>query len=172
MTYEQEDYKGYIIKIEHDDDVDSPNDWGNTDLFLTACHSQFDVRVDGFNHPSIDMKKVNRKYHVFPLIAYIHSGVALSLSSEGYPFNCPWDAGQVGYVFAEKKSWKDKGKAKEAAQSLLETWNEYLSGSVWGFIIEDEDGEHIDSCWGFYGDPDGHVLEAAKESVDSLAEVG
>lgn len=165
-----QEYKGYTIRIEQDTDIESPDSWGNTDLFLTACHSRhFEVRVEGFHPQNDDFGKISKQYHIFPLYAYIHSGTSLSLSNTHYPFNCQWDAGQVGYVFAEKKGWKDATKAKEAAQSLIETWNNYLSGNVWGFVIEDKEGEHVDSCWGFYGDADGYVLEKAKESVDSLS---
>lgn len=26
-----------------------------------------------------------------------------------------------------------------------------MNGDVWGYIIEDKDGEQVESCWGFYG---------------------
>ena len=31
---------------------------------------------------------------------------------------------------------KPEDKAKEYAEGLMETWNQYLSGDVWGFIVE------------------------------------
>jgi hypothetical protein len=34
---------------------------------------------------------------IFPVYAYIHSGIALS-TSRGYPFDCPWDSGQLGFA--------------------------------------------------------------------------
>lgn len=165
MTYLQEDYRGLIIKIEHDEINESPDDWGNTDLFLTANHRQFWVSREGFNPQDINMEKVTKKYMVFPLIAYIHSGVALSRSRDGYPFNDSWDSCQVGFIFVEKKSFPQKNYG-EAADSLLEEWNTYLSGNVWGYVIEDEDGDHIDSCWGFYGDPE-DCMKEAKQAADA-----
>jgi hypothetical protein len=30
----------------------------------------------------------------------------------------------------------------------------WAQGDCWGFVIEDENGEHLDSCWGFIGDTD------------------
>ena len=33
-------------------------------------------------------------YLAFPVYAYIHSGVALSIN----PFSCPWDSGQIGFA--------------------------------------------------------------------------
>lgn len=50
-------------------------------------------------------------------------------------------------------------------------------GNVYGFIIEsadsdgDPDSDSLDSCWGFYGDPDESGLaEAAAESLAHIRE--
>jgi len=32
-----------------------------------------------------------------------------------------------------------------------EEYDQYLRCEVYGYIIEDEDGNHVDSCWGYYG---------------------
>jgi len=28
---------------------------------------------------------------------------------------------------------------------------QYLTGDVWGYVIEDSEGNEHESCWGFYG---------------------
>ena len=93
-------------------------------------------------------------YEVFPLQAYIHGGVALSLGS----FPCPWDSGHVGWVLVKESDHRDDfgehGEARRRrAEALVEAWNQYLSGDVWGYVIADGDGEEVEhgSCWGFYG---------------------
>jgi hypothetical protein len=43
-------------------------------------------------------------------------------------------------------------KAEEILISEVETYDQYLRGNVYGFILETNDGKHIDSCYGFYGD--------------------
>jgi len=47
---------------------------------------------------------------------------------------------------------------REKAQALIEaevaTYDSYLRGDCWGFAIEDQNGETLDSCWGFLGDSD------------------
>lgn len=48
---------------------------------------------------------------------------------------------------------------EKCAEGLVEQWNQYLSGDVWGYEIEDPDGVHVDSCCGFYG------LEYCKEEA-------
>jgi len=105
---------------------------------------------------------------VFPLAAYIHSGVHLSVGS--CSVGCRWDSGQVGWVFVkEENGWGERdGKPithEQIAQWLVDGWNQYLSGDVWCFVIEDSDGEVLDSCGGIYGMED--ALEAAKN--DSMA---
>lgn len=53
-----------------------------------------------------------------------------------------------------------------AERTIFENWS---SGGVVGYsIIDDETGEEIDSCWGFYDDDCGDTcLEAAREAAES-----
>ena len=36
-------------------------------------------------------------------------------------------------------------------QAEVEDYSNYINGSVYGYVLEDNDGEELDSCWGFYG---------------------
>lgn len=44
-----------------------------------------------------------------------------------------------------------KGKIIQALRSEVKTYDLYLRGEVFGYVIEDQQGNHIDSCWGFFG---------------------
>jgi hypothetical protein len=111
-----------------------------------------------------EAKDYLKKYHVFPLSAYIHSGVRLYLGTHKV---CQWDSCQVGLVFASKSEWKTKVKALKVVEGLIETWNDYLSGQVYGFIVENAEGKHIDSCYGFYGDEGmKYAIAEAKSIID------
>ena len=96
-----------------------------------------------------------KEYHIFGLEAYIHSGVALALSHEGNFCDRQWDVSQLGLVFVSKKYYRTNKKARKAALSLIENWNAYLSGDVYGCVREkyDKDKKQIseDSCGGFSG---------------------
>jgi len=99
-------------------------------------------------------KELQKDGWVFPLRSYIHSGVALAVGSGpmGYPFDCPWDSGQIGVVLVKKdRGFRTKKKAEKAAEQHVETWNQYLSGDVYGYMVKDKEGNELDSCWGFYG---------------------
>jgi len=160
-----EDRNGYTIKIVPDEFYsETPNDWGDTEVFLVAFHRDFTVNVDGFDIETVRAvankgkyddgskceraKEILHDYHVFGLEAYIHSGVSLSLSYEGQYPDRKWDVSQLGLVFVSKKTTRVHKKARELALGLLKTWNAILEGSVYGYIVE-RDGEQLDSCWGF-----------------------
>lgn len=139
---------GYKVSIYQDPDAQSPEDWDCEDIFLITTHNRyFDVQRAGFDMDSVRDGEYEKDFHAFPLIAYVHGSVALSLGRE-YPFNCQWDSGQIGYVLINKGA--EFPDAAKAAQVLVEEWNQYLSGDVYGYVIE-HNGEHVDSCWGFYG---------------------
>ena len=137
-------------KIEQDTDTVSPEDWGDEKLFLIGRHRDFTVDAPIELGTNEDQWAVDG-YTRLALYAYIHSGVALSLGRE-YPFNCQWDSCQVGFIYVST----DPGEfgdttPEQVAKGYVETWNQYLSGDVWGYTVEDAAGEHVDSCWGFYG---------------------
>jgi hypothetical protein len=159
-------------RIEQDDNPESPAKWEDENLFLVANHSQFYVPAPGEKavpqHAKEVVDKWKKTHWVFPVEAYIHSGVSLALAGEGSFPDRQWDVSQIGFVFVSKLEWRLSKSARKCAVSYLETWNTYLSGDVWGFIIEDEDGNEIHSCWGFYGKE--HCEEEAKASFASYSE--
>ncbi len=115
----------------------------------------------------MNVKDALKKYHVFGLEAYIHSGVVLALSREGNFPDRQWDVSQLGAVFVAKSEWPTSAKARKMALSFIETWNEYLSGDVYGIVKEtyNEAKEQldVDHCWGFYGHK--YALEALKTEI-------
>ena len=219
------EYKGYKIRILIDDDPESPNEWGDDSTFLVYDHRQFDVRRAGFAPEDIfdylSIKKALTKentfqdkeeleddlkgyfdyeseYWIFPVDAYIHSGVHISLANtKDYP-DRRWDVSTTGYILASKEDWTEVEDAYKAAEFLVEEWNQYLSGEVYGFIIEkpnttysiskdkferlkfendlatlesefdiEDEWEQIDSCWGYYGEPEtSGLLDEAKAVIN------
>lgn len=162
--------EGLTLTISYDHDSDGPSDWGDDGLFLIANHREFYVlppgvkREDGFPDAEDMIAKYKKTHHIYGLEAYIHSGVVLALSGEGNFCDRRWDVSQLGLVFASKKEWRLKVKARKAAEGLINTWNQWLGGDVYHFSIEDADGDHIDSCGGFYGIE--HVREDANASLE------
>jgi hypothetical protein len=51
-----------------------------------------------------------------------------------------------GYTMRKALYW-----ARHCAQGEIKTWLDYCNGEVYGYIVKDNDGEVLDSVWGFYG---------------------
>jgi hypothetical protein len=95
---------------------------------------------------------------ILPLYLYDHSGITMRTHS----FNDRWDSGQVGYIYATRKdildNWGGKKLTKELRQKAhdllvaeVQDYDDYLTGNVYGYVLEDEAGDEIDSCWGYAG---------------------
>jgi hypothetical protein len=126
---------------------------------------------------------IDKKYFIKNLFLYDHSEISISTRSFiGRAQHAQWDSGQVGYIYVSKadvkKEWKVTKISKKLADTInknlegeVETYDSYLRGDVYGFKISvnEEDGEELDSCWGFIGDYDGHILQEAKSRADCLA---
>lgn len=85
---------------------------------------------------------------VFPVNAYIHGGVTVSLGSfkgcvpEGH---ARFDSGVCGVLLLAP------GKPYDWAKGIIEAADDWLQGNVYGWEIVDEEGDVKDSCWGYYG---------------------
>lgn len=98
---------------------------------------------------------------ILPLYFYDHSIQSISTGSfVGRAQHAEWDSGQVGYVYADRGMIeKDFGavtpdtveKARKLLDAETECYDKYIRGESYGFRLY-EDGEEIDSCWGFLGD--------------------
>jgi hypothetical protein len=134
----------------------------DNDLFLVNYHRDFDVRKDDI----IGMEQVRDYYRgnpedmpegywFFKLSMLSHSGVTLALNNSLDQYYMGWDTSHVGLVCVSKNEWPEEDKAFKAAESLVEQWNQYLHGEVFGIVKEtynkDKEQIHCESVWGFYG---------------------
>jgi len=179
-TIETVEYKGYHINIEHDFDPQNPRtEWDNI-MNMLCFHSRYNLgdttdlksdMFDGWDEVEKHLIEEEGAVLIRPLYLYDHSGITISMSE----FSCSWDSGCIGFIYLTKEKmqsvlgWKRltekrKAKAIEYMKGEVETYDDYLTGEVYGFNIEETD----DSCWGFYGydhDKSG-LLEHAQNSID------
>jgi hypothetical protein len=111
-----------------------------------------------------------------PLYLYDHGGITMS-TSRGYPFNDRWDAGQVGFVFMTRAQILTefapsgpkrltshlRARAEALMRAEVATYDQFLTGDVFGYVVENDAGEHLDSCWAYFG------REACIEEARSVA---
>ena len=192
------DGDGTYLLIYQDKDPINPRKWDN--LGTMVCwhrrHTLGDPHKYENNQQFMDATFKIPKV-IKPLYIYDHSGIVLGFNQSVYPFNDPWDAGQVGWVYATHQDIrKDQGckyitkRIKDEVDRLfraeLEEYNRYLSGDVYGYRLvksyncptcgQDVE-EELDSCWGFSGrewKENGLVDQLApeyRELVDKLENV-
>lgn len=123
---------------------------------------------------------------ILPVWLYDHSGTVLK-ASKASPFSDRWDSGQVGWAYVTRsaaevagctpgKSYTyedDKGSHTvtydeaffvEAIVDEVELFDRWSNGRFVGFIVEDKDGDEVESCWGF-DDPD-YARKEAKDAAE------
>ena len=133
-------HKRHNLGDEHNIDPSDFNGWDEMEEHLTKEH---DAVI------------------ILPLYLYDHSGITIQTT----PFSCPWDSGQVGFIYMDRTTILNEApgnpkiltKAAKvwAAQCLLteaQMYDQYLTGDVWGYVIEDSESNEVESCWGFYGE--------------------
>lgn len=126
-------------------------------------------------------KLFGRFYFMLPIYAYEHGNICLSTNNLRYPFDDRWDSGQLGFIYVDKEKVKTEfidpekdtlNRVFGCLSSEIETYSDYLSGEVYGFVIYDpEADDDLDSIWGYYGSDfeKSGLLESAKERIDGYA---
>ena len=151
-----------------DDDLEEELDRLENDVYVKLLDRACDAGRDDSQEyasrlvaPHVDKlieDAVRDGYVILPLYLMDHSGISMSVGS----FGCPWDSGQVGWITCDKETINrefngDRDLAEKCLLAEVMTYDQYLTGNVFGFIVEerddddDSDWEETDSCWGFYG---------------------
>lgn len=173
----------------------NPREWSNMGTFYTShpryispdqhpnsCWSLVDqvsheLKLSSSGTPAILLAKARKAGHVvLPVWLYDHSGCTY-VASETNPFSCRWDSGMVGFIFVAREDLQReyscnnvtkavREKAEAALRSEVEVWSHWAAGDVWGFVVEDPDGETLDSCWGFVGGSD-EIAYCLEQGVDA-----
>ncbi|KJS20499.1 MAG: hypothetical protein VR72_14830 [Clostridiaceae bacterium BRH_c20a] len=126
------------------------------------------------------LEYLSSSYVIEPIFMYDHSGITINTKG----FSCPWDSGQVGWIFASHDTIKNEfgqindetiEKAKALLKSEVKEYDYYLSDQCYGFRLY-KSNEEIASCWGFSGEIRDvqneikeYLPEGCKEIVESLA---
>lgn len=148
------------IKIVLDKDPTSPREWDNLGTMI-CFHSGYNLGdKHSYESPYEFTAEVNSKNALMlPVYLYDHSGLTINTSG----FSCPWDSMQVGWIYVTKEKVREEYGKKRISRKLsvdvlhrltceVSTYDQYIRGEVYGYIIEDSDGELVDSCFGFFGD--------------------
>jgi hypothetical protein len=163
--HETYNFKNKRLEIHYDESADTPREWDN--LAKMICfHNKYnlgdkhDYNSNDYNGWDEMKKAIIAKEDVAiikPLYLYDHSGITIATT----PFSCRWDSGQVGFVIVTKEAIRKEYSVKRVTKKVIEkatkvldgevsTYDDYLVGNVFGFILF-EDDEETDTCFGFFG---------------------
>lgn len=165
-TETKEGVKTYTLKVMNDEICESPRTFCENLGVMVCFHGRYslgdkhDINSDDYDGWDDMEKYITGKLDtsvILPLYLYDHSGITISTS----PFSCRWDSGQIGFIYVTKENVRKEYNVKRITKSIREKvievlegevkdYDQYLTGDVYRYEIEDEDGDVVDSCGGYY----------------------
>lgn len=160
--------EGRTLKIYYDEDCEDPRKSFDNLGVMVCVHRRYDFGDIQFRSVAeLDEHLAEENIAVIlPLYVYDHSGLVMNTSG----FTCPWDSGQVGYIYATKSAVaKEFGNLSRETLEIVsgclraevEIYSKWLSGECYGFTISSDtainEDDYEDSCWGFFSID--HILE-------------
>jgi hypothetical protein len=173
MDHETIELEHATIEIHRDDDPADPRREHDNVGTMVCFHSRYRLGDDHEFTPESAREFIEEQGDNIlwlPLYLYDHSGITISTA----PFSCPWDSGQIGFIYCTQKQinheWNgDRDAARKYLFGEVSTYDQYLTGDIWGFVVKDEHEEIVDSCWGFYGYE--YCVSEARDSAQHCLEV-
>ena len=178
-------YNGYTVEIHADECHESPREWDNLSQ-IVCFHNRYnfgdknDYSSEDFDGWESMKKQIIRDHNpvaIVPVYLFDHSGLSIATDCRHFQAcdSHGWDWGQIGWAFVPRevalKEYSKKrisAKLRELAMRVLqgevETYGQYISGEVYGYVIKNGEEEEIDSCRGMYGYDD--TISEAKALLD------
>jgi len=161
------------VEVVLDENPWSPRDDDNLGTMLccyrgyTLGDTQFKPGLYASHEELLEGHGYDPKHDIwFPLSVYDHSGLSMYITGTGgYRQHESWDSSMVGVIvvsrakvrndFACKRVTKDvREHAEHILRSEVDTYNKYLTGQVYGYVVKDADNEVMDACYGYYEEND------------------
>ena len=156
--------------IWYDENRENPRGWENVGKIISS--SRYIKSECTFEY--LKASKVS-----LPIYMLDHSGISVSTT----PYNIRCDSGLIGYICVTDEDAREKLLVKDEEVSLaeirkraeavlqgeIETLDQYMSGEIYYFTVEDEKGVVVDACGELYGlDYAEDVLMDSLEHLDEL----
>lgn len=169
-----------VLRIEYDSNPQCPMEYDGSWTLVS-----FNKRHKHYGEPDRYLRRANdntiipanaglrskaRAGFFYVLDYFEHGDGRWSFRDHGV--QCRWDTSRYAGVLIWQNPPGDMGaktpedRAKDA-QAFLDEYNAWANGYVYGYIVEDPEGEHLDSCWGFY-DVKYMLTEAGLEPGDKV----
>jgi hypothetical protein len=151
---------GLVVKMYQDENPPDPRtDWDNLGRILYYRGSGR-YKLGDETATIEEMQEIiadKKQFIALPVYTLIHSGIAMKTTD----FGDPWDSGQSGIIYTwvnkalkaflrKKMTPKLRERVKATLRAEVKTFGEYLNGEVYGYSVEDEDGDVLDALWGIF----------------------
>lgn len=169
---------GYEIRIVPDYDAENPHEsCDNLGTFAVRRGNRYFGHLSEVEPEEAEKHREEETALVLPVYGYVHSGQTISCS----PFSCPWDSGQIGFIFVTYDRIKEEygavtqetlQLAREVLEVEVKVMASWYEGDFCGYEIVkegDDEEEILDSAWGFESEE--AALEDAKEIVIHLLQM-
>jgi len=160
----------FTILTDRDSATDSPRNYDGNIGTMVCFHSRYNLgdeheyrkqSFDSWEELKQEIRKDHRPLVILNLYLFDHSGLAISTS----PFLCPWDSGQVGFIYATRelveKNWgwelpkklgsADRVRIVRELNEEVKLYDQWQYGDTWGYSLKTPANNVLDSCFGFFG---------------------
>lgn len=158
----------HTVRVVLDEHPMSPREHDNLGVIVTA-HSRYALGDEQVSY-AIDESEIATERGgvvLLPIFMLDHSGLTLSTT----PFSCPWDSGQVGWIYATREAIKEAYGVQRITAAVREQviatliaevteYDAYVRGEAYGYEVVDALGEVVDSCWGYFCEEDAEAAGA------------
>ena len=166
--------KNRLLEIYQDLYPTNPREEDN--LGLMVCkHKDYDlgdekITEEGMKFAEYELFLIKEKKAkvILPLYLYDHTEITINYERT-YPFTCPWDTSEVGYIYATEdmiKKWfnvdkvgeKELEDTKKILKQEVKTYDNYIKGEIYLYNLLEVNEcnlghKHenlLDSCGGFF----------------------
>lgn len=166
---EEFEHCDYTIKIYADADAQNPREFYDHAAEMVSLNSRdftLDREATGTETDAAERGTLRRWYamqRAYTLLFRIDD-----YGSSGWSLHETDDANGFLLLTSERIQSEGIPDPEACLEAELTEFRQYLEGDVYGYVIEDSKGEHVDSCWGFYGIE--HCRTQAKEIAEHCKE--
>lgn len=175
MALKSKKVGNYTVKVNYDEVANSPREYDD----LSTIYSNH-RRINPDNHSIDELLDDEHNLKIEGLVAlkvwlFEHGTYAFKITEldEGNPFGngmyAQFDSGVFGVIAipieAAKKVWGGddwEEKAKHCMKCAIDEYDKYVNGEVFYYYIENNNGELVDSCGGYYD-----MEEAMNDAIET-----
>lgn len=179
-TFETFEHAGFTCELYPDWDATSPAEWDN----LGELYQFGRAWLNGAKDAPGDIEEAHERRRagltiralrmqgdaavLFQFQDYGSSGARiLALDDDDDDIATGYIAGNLARILEEGPV---DGDWRRALRGELTNWDNYVQGNVAGYMIRDEHGEVLDSCWGFYPDDEGDGWDYLRDEIREQAD--